>query len=59
MTVTEAIKQLKTLPKDAEIQVFAEGNIYPMLKAHFLPDYGVVEIACGWARIEADTDCQE
>lgn len=48
LTVRELIGQLMHQDPDAEVVLFADGDVYPALVVQKLDEYAEVEIGGGW-----------
>lgn len=56
MKIDELIKELQKYEMDKEVIVFTEGNLYPTKTVNYIEDMDVVEIGCGWAKLDDEED---
>ena len=58
MTVKDFLQSLKNFPEKHEMQVFAEGEIYPVKQVQLWKEKGtsILEIGCGWANFDLDKE---
>lgn len=55
MTIKDLIEQLKTYPQEANVLVFVEGKLYPVLEIDYLDkDSKAIQIGCGWKELHGN-----